>query len=96
MDEERIAENDFAWAGCTVSSGGLVAQHDARLHIAKAARSGNGVELRTDLELPRRLDRVAMDCHKVASTGRKQGRQEVAIVAEEFDNRVGDGDIFST
>ncbi len=39
---------------------------------------------------------MAIDCLKFASTGRKQGRQEVAIVAEEFDNHVGDGDIVST
>ncbi len=64
-----------------------LARHDESLDIAKAAVSGNVVELRTDLDLPRRLDRVAIDCLKVEFTGRKQGRHEVAIV--------GDGNIVS-
>ncbi len=66
------------------------------LDVAKSAGSGNGDELRTDLDLPKRLDRVAVDSLETASIGRKQGREKVTIVAQELDNRVRDSDIIST
>ncbi len=54
--------------------------------MAKSAVSGNGVELRTDLDLPKRLDRVAVDSLETASIGRQHAREKVTIVAQELDN----------
>ncbi len=63
--------------------------------MLKSAGSGNGVELRTDLDLPKRLDPV-FDSLETASIGREQGRENVTIVARGLDNRVRDSDIIST
>ncbi len=91
-----------AGAGGAVDSGSLVARHDVGLEVAKSAGSGNGVELRnsaqlrTDLDLSKRLDRVAVGSIETASIGREQGREKVTIIAQELDNRVRDSDIIST
>ncbi len=66
------------------------------LDVAKSAGSGNGVELRRDPDLPKSLDRVAVDSLETASIGREQGQEKVTIVAQELDNRVRDSDIIST
>ncbi len=81
VNEERITKDDFAGAGGAVDSGGLVERHDVGLYVAKSAGSCNGVELRTDLYLPKRLDRVAVDSIETASIARGQGREYVTIVA---------------
>ncbi len=39
---------------------------------------------------------MAIDSLENASVGREQDREKVAIVAQEFDNRVRDSDIIST
>ncbi len=96
VNEERITQDDLAGAGGAVDSRSLVARHDVGLDVAKSAGSGNGVELRTDLDLPKRLDRVAVDSLETASIGREQGREKVTIVAQELDNRVRDSDIIRT
>ncbi len=61
VNEERITQDDFAGTGGAVDSGSLFARHDVGLDVAKSAGSGNGVELWTDLDLPKRLDHVAVD-----------------------------------
>ncbi len=45
------------------------------------------------MDLPRRLDRVAIDSLKTAAIDREQGREKVTMVAQELDNRVRDCDI---
>ncbi len=76
VNEERITQDDFAGVGGAVDSGNLVARRDVGLDVAKSAGSDNGVELRTDLNFPKRLDRVAVDSLETASVGREQGRGE--------------------
>ncbi len=78
-----------------MNSGGLVARPDVGVDVAKATGSNKGFELRTDLYLPMRLDRVAIGSLEVTSIGRKQGREKVTIFAQELGN-VRDNDIIST
>ncbi len=61
-------------APSTVES--LVTRHDVGLDVRSRQGPANGVELRTDLDLPKRLDRVAVDSLETASIGRKQGRDQ--------------------
>ncbi len=81
VNEKRITQDDFAGAGGAVDLKSLVALHDVGLNVAKSAWSGHCVELRTDLDLPKRLDPVAVDSLETASIGREQGREKVTIVA---------------
>ncbi len=53
VNEERITQDDLAGAGGAVDSRSLIARHDVGLDFAKSAGSGNGVEIRTDLDLPK-------------------------------------------
>ncbi len=53
-----------------VDRGRLVARHDVGLDVAKSEGSGNGVELRTDLDFPKRLNSVAIESLETASIGR--------------------------
>ncbi len=58
--------------------------------------SGYSAELLTDLDLPKRFYRVAINSLEIASIDREQGGEEVTVVARERDNRVRDSDIIST
>ncbi len=52
-----------------VDGEGIAARHDVGLHVAKSAGSGNGIEIRADLELPWGLDHTAIGSLKVACIG---------------------------
>ncbi len=60
VNEERITQDDFAGTGGAVDSGSLV--HGTMWALMmRSVWVRQGVELRTDLDLPKRLDRVAVD-----------------------------------
>ncbi len=74
---------------------GLVARPDVGLDVPKSAGSGDGVAIRTDLYLPKRRDRAAVDSLEIVSTRRENDREKVTIVAQEIGNRVSNIDIVS-
>ncbi len=96
MVEDQIAEDGFAGTGGAVYRGFLVARHVVGLDVAKSPGAGNSAELRTDLDLPKRLHRVAVDGLEIAPIGRKQGQEKETVVFQQLENRVRDSDIIRT
>ena len=58
VNQERISEDDFARTTSTWDSDFLVARQDVSFDIVNSSRSFNCLELWSDLDLTKRLDRI--------------------------------------
>ncbi len=52
VNEQRIAQDDFAGPGGVVDSGGLVAKRDVSLDVPETQGSSDSAQLRTEFYLP--------------------------------------------